>query len=181
MPAEIEAWAWQQRAGGPLPRLLLLTIAGDTDGDAVHIGNEDRLAAACEMRPGRVGLHIDRLSARGLLGVLHRLGEGAEQRHVLLLACPLRDPGTKFRLGHTGREWAALVAACGSRCVGCGDASGRLTKDHIIPRSRGGIDSLENLQPLCGPCNSRKGVTPGRDLRPEGWRAFPGLGIGVQA
>lgn len=31
-----------------------------------------------------------------------------------------------------------------------------LTKDHILPRSRGGLDELHNLQTMCAPCNSRK-------------------------
>ncbi len=30
------------------------------------------------------------------------------------------------------------------------------TKDHIIPKSRGGHSRLENLQPMCEPCNLRK-------------------------
>jgi len=31
------------------------------------------------------------------------------------------------------------------------------TVDHVIPRSRGGTDHLDNLQLLCGACNSAKG------------------------
>ncbi|MXX47440.1 MAG: HNH endonuclease [Chloroflexi bacterium] len=32
-----------------------------------------------------------------------------------------------------------------------------LTVDHIIARSTGGDDHIDNLQPLCGHCNSVKG------------------------
>lgn len=32
-----------------------------------------------------------------------------------------------------------------------------MTKDHIIPKSRGGLDSLSNMQTMCNICNSLKG------------------------
>lgn len=32
-----------------------------------------------------------------------------------------------------------------------------LTKDHIVPRSAGGDDSMDNLQPMCIRCNTKKG------------------------
>jgi hypothetical protein len=42
-------------------------------------------------------------------------------------------------------------------CLHCGNRR-FLTVDHIIPESRGGTLDLDNLQTLCKPCNSRKGV-----------------------
>ena len=32
-----------------------------------------------------------------------------------------------------------------------------MTKDHIIPKARGGADTMQNLQPMCSPCNAKKG------------------------
>ncbi len=31
-----------------------------------------------------------------------------------------------------------------------------MTKDHIIPKSKGGKDSLENMQTMCTRCNTKK-------------------------
>ena len=44
------------------------------------------------------------------------------------------------------------------RCVTCGTHLD-LTLDHIVPWSKGGPDTVENLQTMCRPCNSSKGVT----------------------
>ncbi|MBP3193132.1 HNH endonuclease [Natronogracilivirgula saccharolytica] len=41
-------------------------------------------------------------------------------------------------------------------CMYCG-VRDRLTIDHVIPRSRGGDDSWENLVSACTTCNHRKG------------------------
>lgn len=42
----------------------------------------------------------------------------------------------------------------GKPCVLCGKPSN--TIDHIIPISRGGTNALDNLQPMCVSCNSKK-------------------------
>ncbi len=47
-------------------------------------------------------------------------------------------------------------------CAGCGVMFPfrNFTVDHIVPQSRGGTDHLDNLQLLCGACNSLKGDRP---------------------
>ena len=44
----------------------------------------------------------------------------------------------------------------GHRCQYCAAAE-RLTLDHVLPKSRGGPDTWENLVAACVPCNNRKG------------------------
>jgi 5-methylcytosine-specific restriction endonuclease McrA len=44
-------------------------------------------------------------------------------------------------------------------CQYCGanGSAANLTLDHVIPRSRGGGSSWENLTTCCHPCNNKKG------------------------
>jgi len=62
----------------------------------------------------------------------------------------------------------ALFARDGWRCVYCGSTAGRLTLDHVIPRSRGGGSVWENVVTSCSPCNLRKG-----NMTPAEARMFP--------
>ena len=45
-------------------------------------------------------------------------------------------------------EWA---------CQYCGTSHPQLTVDHVIPRSKGGPSSWDNVVTCCAPCNRRKG------------------------
>jgi 5-methylcytosine-specific restriction endonuclease McrA len=50
----------------------------------------------------------------------------------------------------------AVFARDGWTCQYCGSRS-NLTVDHVIPRSKGGGSSWENIVAACAPCNRRKG------------------------
>lgn len=60
----------------------------------------------------------------------------------------------------TREEWAAILATQQHMCLHCSrlfsDAL-KPTRDHIIPVSKGGGLTKENVAALCRPCNSRKG------------------------
>jgi hypothetical protein len=54
-----------------------------------------------------------------------------------------------------------LKCLFGYRCLACGvrertGGSAVITQDHIVPLSRGGVNALWNIQPLCLKCNGEK-------------------------
>ncbi|MFQ5425716.1 MAG: HNH endonuclease, partial [Gaiellales bacterium] len=83
--------------------------------------------------------------------------------HVIRLLNYVRVP----RVAQRKISRRALFARDEWRCQYCG-ASGKLTLDHVVPRSRGGVSSWNNVVASCAPCNLRKG-----DRLPEEARMFP--------
>jgi 5-methylcytosine-specific restriction endonuclease McrA len=59
---------------------------------------------------------------------------------------------------HTTQQWLDKLAAIGMICVYCTKALdfSTLTKDHVIPLSKGGTDDIENVVPSCLRCNQTK-------------------------
>jgi 5-methylcytosine-specific restriction endonuclease McrA len=64
-----------------------------------------------------------------------------------------RERGAKGT--HTLEEWENLKKKYGYKCATC-EKKTILTKDHIIPLAEGGTDYIQNIQPLCRNCNSKK-------------------------
>jgi len=73
--------------------------------------------------------------------------------HVIRLVTYVRVP----RAAQRKISRRALFARDQWSCVYCGTSGGRLTLDHVVPRSRGGDSVWENGVTACAPCNLRKG------------------------
>lgn len=98
-----------------------------------------------------------------------RWGErNPEKRRAIKAAWKKRNPEQAVRDFHrrktrlissggsfTKAEWRALCQACGNVCLACG-VRARLTVDHVTPVALGGSNDIDNIQPLCGPCNWKK-------------------------
>jgi ATP adenylyltransferase len=108
-------------------------------------------------------LTVDRLSpgeSAALRGLLEsKLAEYLEEN----------DPWAHRRPGQAlspSRRYEALKLSEG-KCVLCGATSAEtpLEVDHVVPRSKGGGDELENLQVLCRTCNAGKSNRDDTDFR----------------
>lgn len=64
----------------------------------------------------------------------------------------------------TWSQFMAIARRFDYCCAYCGEKPGRLDPDHVVPLSRGGINSTTNLLPSCHPCNGDK-----RDLLLDEW------------
>jgi 5-methylcytosine-specific restriction endonuclease McrA len=71
---------------------------------------------------------------------------------VIRLVCLIRAPRARVKL--TRRE---IFMRDSYTCQYCGRRTSDLTLDHVVPRSRGGEHTWENLASACRACNHRKG------------------------
>ncbi|GAB3591434.1 HNH endonuclease [Angustibacter peucedani] len=94
-------------------------------------------------------------------GPLHRTGLAFGTPSVILLVRYVRAP--RRRAVAVSRR--GVLRRDGHRCAYCQGSAA--TVDHVVPRSRGGADTWENLVACCLRCNGVKG-----DRTPDemGWR-----------
>lgn len=72
-----------------------------------------------------------------------------KERGTTCIACGIE--GTHFRLeraGNAKRYHFNLYT----------DSGRMMTKDHIVPKSKGGANHIDNYQTMCYKCNNRKGT-----------------------
>lgn len=90
-----------------------------------------------------------RRSDAGIMANAH----GHHNRRVRLLKTPCTL---------TLQQWEKILETQGNRCAICGKRfckSRPPTKDHIVPLSKGGGLTFENVQALCHSCNSSKNAS----------------------
>lgn len=149
MSVQASSWALSQETGSPARKLLLFMLADH--GGMAGAGNAPTptLSDLCEMSPGEMCEHLRALQEIGLI-----IWDGEAYK----LLCPHSEPdpmdgapkapsGQRLRI-YDRDSWS---------CVYC-DSPHELTLDHVIPRSRGGSNSDDNLVAACRRCNCRKGA-----------------------
>jgi 5-methylcytosine-specific restriction endonuclease McrA len=93
---------------------------------------------------------------------------------VLRLRAGVKLPARLFGAAPLGGSNHNLFDRDGRRCLYCGRTEAearrmgiRLTRDHVVPLSRGGRDEWRNVATACEPCNHRKADrTPGEARMP---------------
>ena len=80
---------------------------------------------------------------------------------VILLTRYVRIPSGR----HVPVSRRGVLRRDAQRCAYCGASAS--TIDHVVPRSRGGLDSWENLVACCLRCNNKKGDKTPQEM---GWK-----------
>jgi 5-methylcytosine-specific restriction endonuclease McrA len=62
--------------------------------------------------------------------------------------------------GWSIEEERQLILDYDHRCAYCGKKMKKIVIDHVIPLSRGGSHSINNIVPACNPCNGSKHNKP---------------------
>jgi len=104
-----------------------------------------------------------RLMSRGKVSVLASYGPIRTERKeyecpaVVVLKSYIHIKDRRPTFGHPTKK--AVLVRDGFKCAYCNKplTLKSITKDHVIPRCRGGKDSLLNVVACCSPCNGKKG------------------------
>ncbi|MGW3072754.1 HNH endonuclease [Kitasatospora sp. NPDC001132] len=87
-----------------------------------------------------------------------------DTRHTLTQ----RRRAEEYGVEHAPYSRLEILIRWKNRCAYCGELAQHL--DHVVPLSRGGTDTAENMVPACADCNLSKGAKTleewGRSLRP---------------
>lgn len=153
-------------AEGVLALIGLWTFCGENRPSGIFSGmDEDDIAIAADY-PGDTATFIETLSNLRLIErkegcwVLHDWENHqpeAMRRYRYVQSGGYDENGNRI-FPQDWQEIKALVYRRDGRlCQYCGSAEGPFHVDHVIPRIKGGPDTIDNLVVACAPCNARKG------------------------
>ena len=151
------------------PLILKLDITGNPDSwinheEAIRLYASERVVAT---------LGTERFLFRGGINALSNIQSRIEVGSILLTKGKFKhhSHNNHFIPHLTNR---ALFRRDGYICLYCGEKFRQLdlTRDHIIPMSRGGSDSWENVVTACYRCNNQKG-----NRTPEEWGKYTLLAV----
>lgn len=143
------------------PLILKLDITGSPDSwinheEAIRLYANERILAT---------LGTERFLFRGGINAISNLQSKIEIGSILLTKGKTKYHANEGRfVPHLTNR--SLFRRDAYVCMYCGDQfkQADLTRDHIIPMSRGGADSWENVVTACYRCNNQKG-----NRTPEEW------------
>jgi 5-methylcytosine-specific restriction endonuclease McrA len=146
--------------GSPEPGAVVTLPAGDGDrrgtrGRVLVLNASYEPINVCTVRRATVLLLKERAE------IVERAGWSLHAEHlaiprpvVIRLRLYVRIPRDARSRRITRR---AIFARDRWTCQYCGSERASLTVDHVIPRSKGGSSSWDNIVTCCAPCNRRKG------------------------
>jgi hypothetical protein len=98
---------------------------------------------------------LDSVPLHPIVGRLSLMAFADEcNRNGGFMACAIPEGTRRGRM-----KWLRQYERQGGLCAICGEwrAPAGMTRDHIVPRAKGGGTDWDNIQLTCEPCNSAKG------------------------
>lgn len=123
------------------------------NGHVLVLNRDYSAVTICSVKRAVILLHLRKVELVEAIG--DRYIRTTSERHpwpsIIRLNLYIRVPYRRIMLTRKN-----VIRRDGFRCQYCSSRD-RLTIDHVVPKSRGGKDTWENLVAACVPCNNRKG------------------------